>query len=1014
GALNHFLVEAAAGGAIPTTAANAPIALRITAQDVANNTATSFASTVDISSTGTLTAGGGTSGTFTAGVLSPSVTISNEGTWTVTATKTGGTEAGASAPFFVDVAPTVGTTTPANGATGVAVTTTITIPFSKSVNATTSSFVLNCPSTGTARPYTLSASPAASYTLTPSASLPGGTGCQVTVVAAQVADANGFHPAADVVVGFTTGLTATADVYPQTVFGNVSVNSSYMTPMFSVTANDNLDPSVPVTFAGWSSVPYVTEHGGVVAMTASGSARGQFAYDPPAGFIGYDHVTYTVDNGTASASATVELQVLGDMVWFIDNNQTSCAPVCDGRLTHPFNSLAAFQAVNDGVGTHPRAGQSIFLYNSPTSYIGPVTLLTGQKLIGQNATVDIPSIVGIIVRTGSASYPSMNVGPGIGFSNTTIAGAAGGVVLAPGASASIHGLTIATTGGTAVASAGPTFSSLGFSNGYLETPDVTINATGGGALDLTSGRLAGAIQSVSSTGGTSAIQLATVTGSLAINGGALSGASGPTVSVSGGTANLTVSASVSQSNANRLVQVSGVTGGTINFAGTLSATGASTGIAVQSNTGGTVTFSGASKTLNLGATTGISLTGNTGATIAFTGGALGVTTTSGTAFDVSGGGTVSVQGASNVLRTTGGGTALSVQNTTIAAAGLNFQAINAAGGLANGIVLKSTGTLGGLTVTGTGGTCNRIDASGCTGGTIGGTTGPDGTSGGIGVYLNSTANVSLTRMHINGTHTNFGLYGTAVSGTTTLSNLLMDGGYGDNAAVSEGAVSFDELSGSATVTSGDFSNGVRNNFRIHNALGGTNLNRITFTGTTFGATYTGAASGDGLQVVVDAGTTNTTVQSSNFLGGYAYGAEFDVNGGTADVTFLGNSVTNTQSLIGPFYENLAILADGTNATTGNITYAIGNGQAGGSNTFTKARDAAVRISKTHGQWTITGQIISNTIGTNITTNSGSLNAEGIRIEHTSQGKHKALISSNIIQQYNGGAGLNAQFLGNTT
>jgi hypothetical protein len=94
GALDNFLVEAAGGGNIGTQTAAVPFNLQITAQDANNNTVTGFdgaGNTVEITSTGNLSAGGGTTATFTNGVLfSHSVTISNSGSFTITATDSAG------------------------------------------------------------------------------------------------------------------------------------------------------------------------------------------------------------------------------------------------------------------------------------------------------------------------------------------------------------------------------------------------------------------------------------------------------------------------------------------------------------------------------------------------------------------------------------------------------------------------------------------------------------------------------------------------------------------------------------------------------------------------------------------------------------------------------------------------------------------------------------------------------------------------------------------------------------
>ena len=81
----------------------------------------------------------------------------------------------------------------------------------------------------------------------------------------------------------------------------------------------------------------------------------------------------------------------------------------------------------------------------------------------------------------------------------------------------------------------------------------------------------------------------------------------------------------------------------------------------------------------------------------------------------------------------------------------------AAGTAGVGISLDTTGSSGGLTVTGNG--------TAGSGGTIRNKTGANGsTSGGIGVYLNNTAQVSLTRMQLND-HNNFAIRANAVNGS---------------------------------------------------------------------------------------------------------------------------------------------------------------------------------------------------------------------------------------------------------
>src|ERR1041385_5332393 len=107
GALSAFEVTNTSGGIIPTETAGTPFSIKVRAVDAFSNTVTSFSggsNKVMISSTGTLSAGSGATAGFTNGVLaSHSVTISNTGTFTITATKNpSGPESGTSNSFLVN------------------------------------------------------------------------------------------------------------------------------------------------------------------------------------------------------------------------------------------------------------------------------------------------------------------------------------------------------------------------------------------------------------------------------------------------------------------------------------------------------------------------------------------------------------------------------------------------------------------------------------------------------------------------------------------------------------------------------------------------------------------------------------------------------------------------------------------------------------------------------------------------------------------------------------------------
>src|SRR5205814_7747693 len=127
------------------------------------------------------------------------------------------------------------------------------------------------------------------------------------------------------------------------------------------------------------------------------NSDGSYSYDPPAGlFSGSDSATFSLCDTHALCSAPQTLTFnLSAGIWFVNNDLSACASACDGRPSHPFKTLAAFQAVNDGVGNHPADNQSIFLYEDGPTYAGPVTLRAGQKLFGQDATASLATVTDV-------------------------------------------------------------------------------------------------------------------------------------------------------------------------------------------------------------------------------------------------------------------------------------------------------------------------------------------------------------------------------------------------------------------------------------------------------------------------------------------------------------------------------------------------------------------------------------------------------------------------------------------
>ena len=405
--------------------------------------------------------------------------------------------------FTTDSAPTVISTNPASGAITVLDTSTVAFTFSKAVNVTPSAFTLQCP-IGTPIAFTLTPAPpggATTFTLTPSANMPPNVTCSASTVASQIADVVGTNLSTSDTISFSTvppPPVANNDSYPETIIGNVGVNSAQIP--YSVTTNDTSQSAFTITAFDATSV-----NGGTVSMTTSGAGIGQFTYNPPAGFTGTDTFTYTITNTGGSSTAAVSIPVSG-MIWFINN----AAAAGNGTLASPFNTLGAFQAVNDGVGQHPAVNANIFVYDSASNYIGPLTLLNGQKLLGQDATSSLAAMSGLTPGVSSAELPATG-----GGSPNSVTITSGGNSVTLGSGNTVWGMTLGNSTGTAL---------TGASVGSLKIRDFTVNTTGA-ATSLANGALDAIFNAVSSGGGTHGISLTTTTGSFDIEG---DGASDPT------------------------------------------------------------------------------------------------------------------------------------------------------------------------------------------------------------------------------------------------------------------------------------------------------------------------------------------------------------------------------------------------------------------------------------------------------------------------------------------------------
>ena len=177
--------------------------------------------------------------------------------------------------------------------------------------------------------------------------------------------------------------------------GNVSIDSANFTTPYDLRSNDTLNLGDIV--AGMATSEAAAAASPPITNNVTIRANGTFTYNPPPGFEGSDSFNYTLTNVIGSDIGTVTLTV-SEVVWFVNNALGSNG---DGRLSAPFNSLANFVS-----GAADDIDDYIFLYTGSGNYTGGITLLAGQRLIGQGVALAsfITPANGSAALPGSGSY----------------------------------------------------------------------------------------------------------------------------------------------------------------------------------------------------------------------------------------------------------------------------------------------------------------------------------------------------------------------------------------------------------------------------------------------------------------------------------------------------------------------------------------------------------------------------------------------------------------------------------
>jgi uncharacterized repeat protein (TIGR01451 family) len=789
---------------------------------------------------------------------------------------------------------------------------------------------------------------------------PGDTIKYSVVVSASGMDATNvnFSDTLDTNTTFVNGSLAASpvavdDTYPQTLVGNLSVDSSLIP--YSVVSNDFLGVNPTATITAFDST---SAHGGTVSMTTSGAGIGQFTYNPPAGYEGTDTFTYTLSDqagnpsALANRKATVTLTISG-MVWFVNNTAGTNG---DGRLSSPFNSLANFQAVNDGASNHPADNDNIFLYESGSAYGGPVTLRSGQKLIGQDATASLSTITGLTPPGSSPSFPVMNSG------NATIVKITSGgnaINLTNGSTGNtIRGLTIGSTTGIGI---------NGTNFGTLTVADVTMTdspSRTGQALSLTTGTLTASFASIESVNSSATgISLTSVGGSLTSGTTTVTNPSGAGISVNTSSA-------------------------TLSF-GPTSVTGSGgTGVSLTTNTG-TITFGTTTITPDANQK-GLVATENSN-TITVPSGTITTSASSG-----------STNAAAVEISRSSSTTPLAIALTSVTASSGT-----------NGIFLKNTS--GSFTVNGDG--SNTSVGGNNTGGTISNMSGTDSTTAGTGIYLENVTNITLRRVTINGTNQNYGIKGLSVNGFT-LEYATVSGTNGTVATlgnpdqIGEGSIVFGSASSNGITGTGTFTNlsvsGARGSNLIIENSGAVHTTTVTVKGSTFGAIQNFSDGGHATQFM-----ENTSGSTFNVIFGGTLAGE-----GNTITSAVGNSIAVvgavSTTMDAQIRNNNISDNHAFNISGGGIVYVASSGVMTShitGNTMRDANGSALTLFKATVGTSFISYVDNNTIGVAGSADSGSKTGNGIFVSAGGAGTMSFTITNNMIHQIHGNSHIYADNTG---
>lgn len=717
--------------------------------------------------------------------------------------------------------------------------------------------------------------------------------------------------------------------------------------------NTDVGSAMPETLYPAGPRPVLTAVGIDVVKLATNSVVAGLSIDPNGdGGVYGDSATGVVlrsmdvtDTGTPALNPGIWINA-GSITFSapvsISTSQTGALRIIGAQVAGTISSIDVSGAtLNPGIGLSGNTG-TLTISNASVTTLG----IVGVQL-GGAGTVQFPAAGSVTVTTtGDKALlaDSTNLGTSV-FDRVTVTGSSKGAVSMTNTTGSTTfgdgvGTDLALTTVAAVP-VGPAQTAFKLNNaGTVVVPaagTADVSATTSPAVDVqgTPGA-ALAFDDVDSTSSTTdGIILKGLDGTFSANASStVAGYEGVGLNVQGGTGTITYAGAVSNGPlGNQVATVQGRTGGAVTLSGPISDTAeAGGGLLLLNNPAGSTTLSGASKVLATGTANAVFMSGSAAHTLTLSGGGLDIDTTSGAGIRAELGGTIAVSGSGNTI-TTGTGTAVMVSGSTIGATGMTLQSVSANGAV-NGVYLSpTTGSTGGLTVTGTG----VADS----GGTIANTTGAgvdlarvrDVSFNNLRIQGSDRAGVQGSQVHgfafTNGTITGAGdslsndddssiaLNGTVgglnnnVDGVVTITGNTLTGAYGGGVDIFNysGTITNATISGNTISSSFDPALSRRSGIALNLFGSATTVASLT-TATVANNTVTGFPSGDGISIQ-GANTASATAPPGTY--GTPGGAPVTISGNSVvgDLTNKMNGFGISASVTGRGQGNFVITGNGT-------------------------------------------------------------------------------------------------------